>query len=219
MKTAIVTGSSRGIGLATAKLLAANDGVEVIGTSTSGNPTITSPNFKCLPLDLSSDSSISKFTDALGHVSIDYLINNAGILLEEWDDPELRPDQLRATFEVNVFGTIDLTERLISRMNRGGHIINLSSGWGSFSEKHFDQFVPHYKMSKTAINMYTRLLAARLVSRGITVSALDPGWVRSDMGGTNAPTPPEQAARDILNLLNTPVESGKFWYRRKVRNW
>jgi NAD(P)-dependent dehydrogenase (short-subunit alcohol dehydrogenase family) len=81
----------------------------------------------------------------------DGLINNAAVLLEDWNDPVIDMKQLRQTFEVNVFGTIALTEQLLPLMNPGAHIINIGSGWGSFSEKGFDASVPHYKMSKSCI--------------------------------------------------------------------
>lgn len=219
MKYGVVTGSSRGIGLATVELLSKQSGFKVIGSSTSGNNLLDNSNFKCLKLDLSNNDSIDKFIQGLGDVKLDFLINNAGILIEKWDASDINMEQLKRTFDINVFGTIELTEKLLPLFNPNAHIINITSDWGSFSEQNFDAFQPHYKMSKAALNMYTKLLAQRLKDQHITVSSLDPGWVQTDMGGKIAPRLPKDVAADILNLLSNDVESGQFWHQGKVRNW
>lgn len=219
MKYGVVTGSSRGIGLATVELLTKDLNIEVIGSSTSGNHTLNRPNFQCLKLDLSNSKSISEFAAHIGDIQVDFLINNAGILLEKWDESNINMRQLKQTFDTNVFGTIELTEKLLPILNTKAHIINITSDWGSFSEQNFDAFQPHYKMSKAALNMYTKLLAKRLESKNITVSSLDPGWTQTDMGGKVAPRLPKDVAADILNLLNNKVETGKFWHQGKVRPW
>jgi len=219
MKYGVVTGSSRGIGLATVELLIKQSGFKLIGSSTSGNNPIEHSNFKCLLLDLSKSASIDKFIAGVGDVKLDFLINNAGILIEKWDASEIHMDQLKKTFDVNVFGTIELTEKLLPILNTNAHIINITSDWGSFSEQNFDEFQPHYKMSKAALNMYTKLLAKRLASKNIRVSSLDPGWTQTDMGGKVAPRLSKEVAVDIFKLLNKEVATGKFWHQGKVRPW
>jgi NAD(P)-dependent dehydrogenase (short-subunit alcohol dehydrogenase family) len=219
MKSGIVTGSSRGIGLATVELFCNQSDFKVIGSSTTGNNLLDNANFQCLKLDLSSSGSIDKFVENLGDVKLDFLINNAGVLLEKWDASAINMKQLKQTFATNVFGTIELTEKLLPRLNAKAQIINITSDWGSFSELNFDEFQPHYKMSKAALNMYTKLLAKRLESKNIKVSSLDPGWTQTDMGGKIAPRLPKDVAADILNLLSNDVESGKFWHQGKIRNW
>lgn len=219
MKYGIVTGSSKGIGLATVELLCNQSDFKVIGSSTTGNNLLDNVNFKCLKLDLSSSNSIGNFVENLGDIQLDFLINNAGVLLEKWDVSEINMEQLRKTFDINVFGTIELTEKLLMLINPNAHVINITSDWGAFSELNFDEFHPHYKMSKAVLNMYTKLLAKRLKDRNITVSSLDPGWTQTDMGGKVAPRLPKDVAADILNLLNNDVETGQFWHQGKVRKW
>lgn len=219
MKHGIVTGSSRGIGLATVDLLTKDTNNQVFGSSTSGKHTLNQHNFQCLKLDLLDTNSIADFVEQIGNVKLDFLINNAGILLEKWDTPTINMEQLKKTFGINVFGTIALTEKLLPQFTSNAHIINITSDWGSFSEPDFDQFQPHYKMSKAALNMYTKLLAKRLEEKHIKVSSLDPGWTQTDMGGQEATRKPEDVAVDILNLLNLDVESGLFWHQGKVREW
>lgn len=219
MKHGIVTGSSRGIGLATVELLTKDSKFNIIGSSTTGNNPLGNSNFKCLELDLSNNDSIDKFVENLGNIQLNFLINNAGVLLEKWDASEIHMEQLKKTFNINVFGTIELTEKLLPLFTSNAHIINIASDWGSFSEQNFDAFQPHYKMSKAALNMYTKLLAKRLEDRNIKVSSLDPGWTQTDMGGKIAPRLPKDVAIDILNLLHTDVKSGQFWHQGKVREW
>jgi NAD(P)-dependent dehydrogenase (short-subunit alcohol dehydrogenase family) len=218
-KRVIITGSSRGIGLATTRKLLRLQNIEIIGTSTSGSHDIESERFKCLQLNLGNHHSISNILERIGKAPIDYLINNAGILLEKWDNPNIDFDQLEKTFNVNLFGTIRLTESLLPQINIHGHIINISSDWGSFSEHGFDEFQPHYKMSKAALNMYTKLLAKRLENKKIKVSSFDPGWVKTDMGGNTASRTPDDVASELVELLYKNVESGKFWHRGKEREW
>ena len=218
MKTGIITGCSRGIGFATVDLLTDNN-IKVIGTSTSGSCSISKPNFECYSLNLAESKSIEKFINIIGNRKIDFLINNAGVLLEKWNESAINLEYLRQTFDVNLFGTIELTEKLIRNFNKNGQIINITSDWGSFSEMNFDKFQPHYKMSKSALNMYTKLLAKRLEKQNVIVSSLDPGWTQTDMGGSDATRKPKEVANDIMNLLNKSPESGNFWHQGKIRKW
>ncbi|QSE98801.1 SDR family NAD(P)-dependent oxidoreductase [Fulvivirga lutea] len=218
MKTGIVTGANRGIGKATFKYLADRN-YNVIGTARNVDVTQKLDNTKWYQLDLAEPNSIHALTQKLQSEKIDFIINNAGILLEQWDNTNINLQQLRDTFNVNVFGTIELTEKLLPYLNMGGHIINISSAWGSFSDPYFDEFQPHYKMSKAALNMYTKLLANRLRPNNIKVSALDPGWTQTDMGGANASRKPDEVAKEIFELLEGNLKTGKFWHRGTIREW
>jgi NAD(P)-dependent dehydrogenase (short-subunit alcohol dehydrogenase family) len=111
-----------------------------------------------------------------------------------------------------------LTERLLPYMNDGGHIVNMSSGSASLTQ-FVGAYVPSYKISKVAVNMYTRTLAARLADRKITLSSFNPGWVRTDMGGPGATRDPSQPARELYELATSDVETGYFWYRCRKMPW
>ncbi|VEG90486.1 SDR family NAD(P)-dependent oxidoreductase [Legionella spiritensis] len=213
MKTVLITGISRGIGLAAARKFLA-EGWQVIGTSTSGKTPVTHPCLKIFPLDLSDSLSIQTLASQLP--PLDLLINNAAILLESGADVKVDMGLLKKTFAVNVFGTIELTEHCIDKLHKNARIINISSGWGTFSSNN-SAGQPQYKMSKTCLNMYTVLLAARLPD--MCVSGLDPGWVKTDMGTERAPTHPEQVASEIYNLACTSKKSGYLWSRGHIRDW
>lgn len=218
-KKIIITGSSRGIGLAITNKLIEQNNYEVIGTSTSGYHKIKSDNFRCIALNLSDENSINKFYNNLKNTNFDFLINNAGILIEKDGKAKIDFHILEKTMQVNFFGTLKLTELLIPKINSGGHIINITSDWGAFNTEWFNEFQPHYKISKAALNMYSKLLSRRLEKNQIKVSALDPGWTQTDMGGPSAERKPEDVAKEIINLLEGNIESGNFWNKGKIREW
>ena len=102
-----------------------------------------------------------------------------------------------------------------------GQIVNTSSVMGSLSKDPGDEVLddPCYRISKTAVNMYTKTLASRLRKQGITVSSVHPGWVKTDMGGKDAPRKPEEAADKIFTLATTPHKTGLFWYDNEKFPW
>ena len=226
MKTVIITGASRGIGLATAKKFLA-EGWRVIGTYLNTPLPLQDENLIAIQYDQGNSESIAKLAGQIKDISshIDALINNAGILLDA-NDKTADSAKIRKTLEVNVVGIIDLTERLLSLFQKGGHIVNLNSGYGSISAPILDdETSAGYRISKAALNMYTRHLAFRLEPRGIIASSLAPGWVKTDMGysvATETEGPdrtPEQAAEDIFQVVATVKETGQFWRLGKKTEW
>jgi len=220
MKTILITGVSRGIGHALAKRFLDN-GDFVIGTSTKGEVDLKSENLIVFQLDLSKPESIKECAENIIKLGrkIDIHINNAGIVIEkEVNQQKINIDYLRQTLEVNLIGTIDFTERVIDLLNDGGHLINISSRAGSLGHTKYTLNYPDYRISKTAINMLTKILALRLKDRAI-VSSVHPGWVKTDMGGEEADITPEEAAEDIFKLANSKVETGQFWFKGEKFPW
>lgn len=225
MKTVIITGVSRGIGLATAQRFL-KEGWRVIGTYNENHIPLDASNLVPVELDLASTESISHAAEEIKKVAsqIEVLVNNAGIIL---DALNLGVDlgKVRKTFEVDLFGVIDFTERLLPAMAASSHIINVDSQYGSFSFPIDEDSSASYRLAKAALNMYTRILAFRLRDHGITVSSLDPGWVKTDMGKAGATETegpdrePEEAANDIYVLATSKVESGCFWRFGKKQEW
>lgn len=217
MSTVVITGISRGIGKATAEKFL-EKGWQVMGGSKSGKATIVHPRFFYEQLDVTDNASIQMFRDMVvknGH-PIDVLVNNAGILLEKGEEYSF--ENLQKTMDVNVLGLVNFTETLLPHIPNGGHIINLSSGLGSI-EGTINGYYPAYRISKAAVNMYTRVLAGRLAEIDITVSSIDPGWVKTDMGGATAARNPSETAEEIYQLATTKVDTGFFWYRGKKKPW
>lgn len=230
MQTVLITGISRGIGRSLAQKFL-SEGYFVIGTSLQNVIDFEHENLKVFQLDLSSDLSIDNCVKEIknfdnpnltdGQRKIDILINNAGVLEDE-EEIVVVKEKLRKTLEVNLIGTIDFTEKILSEINNGGHILNISSSAGSLNNvdisSHKMGYYPAYKISKTALNMYTRTLALRTKGK-IIVSAVHPGWVKTDMGGQEADLTPEQSAQDIFNFAITKPETGQFWFKGENFSW
>jgi NAD(P)-dependent dehydrogenase (short-subunit alcohol dehydrogenase family) len=217
MRTVFISGINKGIGRALAeKFLSAGD--FVIGTSTTGMTDYSHKHLVVFLLDFYKQETIDECIQSVKSLNrkIDILINNAGVLADR-DETHVILEKLRATLEVNLFGHIQITENFIPIMNSGGHIINISSSAGSLSNT-TDTNYPCYKISKAALNMYTRTLALRLAGN-ITVSSVHPGWVKTDMGGPDADFTPEESAEDIFELAGSTIESGQFWFKGKKFPW
>jgi short-subunit dehydrogenase len=212
-KTILITGASKGIGFSLAKKFLEN-GFKVIGTSRSGKiKGIENENFETLQLDLSDFKNIEILKKEINDkgIKIDILINNAGI------GPDLdfnNPDEItfKQTFAVNVIGTTFLTEVLIENINIDGKIINISSKMGSIELcERIDSVA--YRMSKTALNMYTKILSNRL-SEKIKVASLHPGWVRTTIAKSNITEgrlSTEESAKGIFDFTISDFKSGIFW--------
>ncbi|MEO0664811.1 MAG: SDR family NAD(P)-dependent oxidoreductase [Pseudomonadota bacterium] len=209
-KRALVTGGNRGIGAAIADGLAAQ-GVDVtIGVRDPGE--VSSPH-RTLPLDLAQPEARH-----LPDTTFDILINNAGVL---YDRPLLAdPEGYRTSMAVMVDGPYDLIRQLGPAMAaRGwGRIVNVSSGWGSFTEGLGGGGA--YGMAKAALNALT-VLAARELPRSVKVNAMCPGWVQTRMGGAGAPRTPDEAADTALWLADLPESgpTGGFFRDRSPIPW
>jgi NAD(P)-dependent dehydrogenase (short-subunit alcohol dehydrogenase family) len=208
----LITGASRGIGFALTKLFL-EKGYHVIGTSRLGKiENLTHPNLDVIKLDLSDSASVINGVKTVKKLfKIDILINNAGI------GPDLDrylPDEesFKQTFQVNVTGTVLFTESLIGTISQNGKILNISSVYGSIGMcEHTDSVA--YRMSKSALNMYTKILSNRL--RGShKVAAVHPGWVRTTIAKSNITQgrlSPEESARKIFDFGTSDFETGIFW--------
>lgn len=228
MKNVLITGISVGIGHALAQKFL-KEGFFVFGTYLKGSVDISHTNLKSFALDLANKDSISRaISDIKGSAkNIDILINNAGILLDD-EETKVIVDKLKQTLDVNLIGTIEFTEGIIDLMSSNSHIVNISSMAGSLSDadeqttSHYPYHYPAYRISKCALNMYTRTLAMRMShedERNITVSSVHPGWVKTEIGGDEAPIMPEEAANDIYDLTTSSRETGQFWFKGKKIPW
>lgn len=212
-KTVLITGASRGIGFALSKQFLRN-GYNVIGTSRTGKITnLSHKNLEVLALDLSNDETINNVDKLLGqkNIEIDILINNAGI------GPDLNclePDteSFKETFQVNVAGTVFFTELICRRVKVGGKIINMSSKMGSIELCKLADSVA-YRMSKTALNMYTKILTNRLLGKQV-VASVHPGWVRTTRSKDNVVNgrlSTDESAGKIFDFATGDFETGVFW--------
>ena len=211
-KTVLITGASKGIGKALAERML-NKNYIVIGTSRSGSIDIKDDNFYTFKLDLSDQTSIEEAQKQIHgkFEKIDILINNAGIGPDlHFDFPE--KDSFEQTFDVNVKGLVFFTEALINLIPKGGIILNVSSKMGSLDVCVKSSSVA-YRMSKSALNMYTKILTNRL-QNNIRVACIHPGWVKTTIFESNliyATLTPEVSAKKIFEFMNSDFKHGIYW--------
>jgi NAD(P)-dependent dehydrogenase (short-subunit alcohol dehydrogenase family) len=156
---------------------------------------------------------------------LDCLVNNAGI----FPDPEPGSpgtsifdadlDTIRRGLETNALGAIRVCQALIPLMKGRGRVVNVSSGMGQLSE--MNGCCPAYRLSKTALNAVTRILADELRGTGVKVNSVCPGWVRTEMGGPDATLTVEEGARGIVWAATLPEDgpSGGFFRHGEPIAW
>ena len=215
VRVALVTGGNRGIGFEIARQLAASGLAVVLTARDPGKGKSAAKELQDLGLtvdfhrlDVTSCRSIRACVAAIAKQRgrIDVLVNNAGILIDPRGSRFLdsKLDTYRDTLETNLFGPLQLAQAVVPLMKakRYGRIVNMSSGLGQLSE--MGAGTPAYRMSKTALNALTRILAADFKDSNILVNSMCPGWVRTRMGGEGAPRTAEQAAQTALWLATLP---------------
>ncbi len=235
-KIAVITGANRGLGRETARQLAQR-GFHVI--LTARNPQAGSEALRDLQteklsvelrkLDVNSTEDAQALAKHIkeSHGHLDVLVNNAGILTESSREAGARssnplkvsPVTVMEHFNTNTLGAVRLIQALAPLMPEGGRIVNVSSGMGTLNDMGGGHLA--YRISKTALNVATRVFASELRPRNILVNSVCPGWVKTDMGGANASRTIEKGAETIVWLASAPeaTESGFFWRDKKKIPW
>jgi NAD(P)-dependent dehydrogenase (short-subunit alcohol dehydrogenase family) len=229
-RVALVTGANRGLGLETSRQLLARGLAVVLA---GRDPDALEEARRSLPgaersmtvrMDVTDVASIVAAHQAVierfGTVHV--LVNNAAVLLAENDDVlSTPPSAYRETFETNLFGVIEVCRVFTPDMGRAGYgrVVNVSSGAGQLSR--MSGYAPAYSMSKAALNAFTRILAHTYEGSGVLVNSVDPGWVRTDMGGPSAPRSVEKGAETIVWLATLPDDelTGGFFKDRRPIEW
>jgi NAD(P)-dependent dehydrogenase (short-subunit alcohol dehydrogenase family) len=230
MQRILVTGANRGIGLEFTHQLLAHGARVVAACRQPGRALKLTElaaaypgRLNVLPLDLSRERSIDELareTAALGD-RLDVLINNAGVLVggERWG--ELATKTFADSFATNALGPLLLTQRLAPLLGSGARVVNVSSDLGSIAQTR-EFHSPSYAVSKAALNMVTRLLAAQLGPAGTIVVSVNPGWVRTDMGGARAPLATAEsvtAMRAVIEQLDAAANGAFLDYAGATLPW
>lgn len=231
MKTALITGGNRGIGLEVARQLAEKDFHVFVGARNreAGERAAVllqrdGRRIDFVALDVANEESIHKAVQELTRRTdhLDVLVNNAAILEDEdLSVFEISAAVLQKTLTINTMAPFLIAQAFAPLLmkSEGGRIINVSSGAGSLSE--MGTYAPAYSISKAALNAVTVQLSAALRSRGIAVNSVCPGWVRTVMGGRHAPRSVEVGAETIVWLASQAPQNltGQFLRDRKVIAW
>lgn len=230
-KVAVITGSHKGLGYAIARRLAQQENMQVILTSRQEQDGLAAQQrladetiqVDFHPLDVTSDASVQQFTTWVqqAYGKVDILINNAGV------NPTMQPEEaslltvqietMLATLNTNVLAVARITQALMPLMKAQnyGRIVNVSTEMASLTSMGSDYYplAPSYRLSKVGLNGLTALWAKELQGTNILVNAYSPGWVQTDMGGSNAPFTADEGAETAVYLATLPEggAQGKFF--------
>lgn len=232
----LITGANRGIGLALAKVfvesgahvfagcrepLAAKE-LQALGAAAKDicrQPGKEGTRLEIVQMDVASDASVNAAAEqiAASATKLEVVINNAA--KGGWKDGNLADLDLadcRDAFETNSISPVRVSRAMLPLLSAGKapRIANISSGLGTIAEQTSNQSYA-YGASKAALNFYTRHMAFELAPRRIIVVAVNPGWVRTDMGGPKAPLSPEQSAGGIFaTVTKLTMQDTSLWF-----NW
>lgn len=230
MQYALVTGANKGIGFEIAHQLG-EKGFHIFlsarnlekGEAASDKLKRKGISVECIQMDVSDLKSIESGFEKVKSKTkqLDVLINNAGILLK--DDRDLLTvsnETILQTLHTNALGVLWVTRIFSPLLKAGSRVINISSGGGAICGG-ISTWSPVYCISKTSENAITLQLAHALQGKGVTVNAVCPGWVRTDMGGQGASRSIEKGAETPVWLATDPKmnQTGKFFRDKSVISW
>lgn len=222
MKTTLITGANRGIGLEFARQYAA-DGWNVLACTRHPEKSDALNNLaaeypgqlQIMQLDVADHEQIEALSMKLADAAIDLLINNAGI----YSDTDTKGfghtdyDEWARVFRINTMAPLKMAESFSAQLTRSGlkTLVTLSSIMGSVSETSSGG-IYLYRSSKAAVNMVVKTLAIDLKTNGITAIVFHPGWVQTDMGGQHAAITTGQSVSGMRQVISTLKlsDSGKF---------
>ena len=230
-QVALVTGANRGIGLGVTRRLAGLGFIVILSSrdlakgedaakpmAEGGLRVITKQ------LDVTDQKSVDELKswveEQFGY--LDALVNNAAILYDSWQRAASADlNTVREAFETNTLGAWRMCQAFVPLLRKSGHgrIVNVSSESGSLSV--MGGGTPAYSVSKAALNALTRLLADELKSSRILVNSVCPGWVATEMGGTDAPRSVEEGAAGVVWAVTLPDEgpTGGFFRDGQPLAW
>lgn len=240
----LIIGGNRGIGLEYVRQLSAKPNTHVLATVRSLDSTssytalsqlqssVSAKNITLLQLDTSSQPSIAALAPALQEKSIkkiDFLLNSAAINVGDDDALTLDADNLLRHITTNVVGPAKITSSLVDAglISSGSVVMNMSSGLASMTQSlgmanSIGAKCTPYSISKAALNMLAIHQSSLLKPKGVSVVLMDPGWVKTDMGGEGAVLEPQESVGGMVKVLEgvTTADSGKFYgYDGKEIPW
>ena len=224
----LVSGGNRGIGFEACRALAEAGATVLLGARKAADGERAAKELSkagsvvALALDLSDPKSVltlkARVEKEFG--SLDVLVNNAGVYLDEGKNAlQVSEETIAKTLAANLLGAWRLCRAFAPGMSaeRRGRIVNVSSGMGAMSSMGAD--APSYRVSKAALNALTLVLAAELKPAGVSVVSFCPGWVATDMGGANAPRTPKSAGEALATAALDDDRTGVFIRDGQIIPW
>ena len=201
---AVVTGANRGIGLEVVRQLAGDGFRAILGSRDESRGAAAAERLgvdvEVRHLDVADPASVDAFGAGLegDYDRLDVLVNNAATHYDTWQRGATADlDVVREALETNLLGAWRTTQVCLPLLRRAGgaRVVNVSSGAGALTD--MGGGTPGYRVSKTALNALTKILAAELRGDGILVNSVCPGWVATDMGGPGG-RPVEEGAASVM---------------------
>jgi NAD(P)-dependent dehydrogenase (short-subunit alcohol dehydrogenase family) len=226
MPTVLITGANRGIGLELAKQYA-GDGWSVIATArdpkNADGLNALKGEIRIEALEVTDAKQVQALAKALKGTAIDVLLNNAGMLTGYESFGDTDAESWLQTLHVNSIAPLKLTEALVEHVaaSEQKKVASITSGMGSIGS-HASSGAYAYRSSKAALNMVMVTAANELRARGISVAVISPGWVKTDMGGTNATLNVKESAagiRKVIDKLNVGISGQFFNYSGENLPW
>jgi NAD(P)-dependent dehydrogenase (short-subunit alcohol dehydrogenase family) len=223
MPVVLITGANRGLGLEFARQYladgwqifaacrnpAAADKLQRLAKGSSGKLTI-------VPMDVTNSESTRQAAEQLDGAAIDVLVNSAGATGVSGQRPgHVDYESWARVLDVNTMGPLRVLESFIDHIARSERrlVVTITSGMGSIGDNTSGGSIA-YRSSKAAVNMVMRSAAIDLASRRVTCVVVNPGWVKTDMGGPNATLTPQESVTAMRRLIATlgPDHSGRFYH-------
>ena len=213
MKTALVTGTNRGIGLELVRQLK-EKGFSLTAVCRTASEVLKSLDVEIIEaVDVSQESGIEILKKGLGNNrKFDVVINNAGILARE-DLDSLDFESMERQFQVNALAPLRVVNVVLPMLSKGSKIIMITSRMGSIADNTSGSYYG-YRMSKAALNIASVSLANDVKEKGIAVGIVHPGYVQTEMTNNTGNITPEESAAGILARMDelTLETSGTFWH-------
>ncbi len=226
MKQVFITGASRGLGLEFAKQYLKRGEKVYASCRNPEKATLLQKlkdayrdNLQIIKLDVSDEKARKTVFEKISRntESLDILINNAGIISGDEQQSstfgEIYKEDFSKVFQINAISPLLVTERFLPLLEKGSSpkIVNISSQNGSITQRNSGGKYS-YAASKAALNMITKILSYDLKEKGIIALSIHPGWIKTDMGGEEAPLEIEEPISQIISLVDTRdiSASGKF---------
>jgi NAD(P)-dependent dehydrogenase (short-subunit alcohol dehydrogenase family) len=215
----IVTGANRGIGLELVRQLAKRGDTVEAGARQPAEATelgeiarASGGRVHVHPCDVTSDASVKAFAAAVSG-AVDVLVNNAGVMGKMQSLEALDLSDTLKTFDANTLGPIRVTRAFLPHLQgtKTRRIVHITSGMGSIADN-TSGGAYGYRMSKAALNMANKSMSIDLAPKGFVCVVMNPGWVKTDMGGSGAPTPVEESAAKMIAIIDglSPEQNGAF---------
>jgi NAD(P)-dependent dehydrogenase (short-subunit alcohol dehydrogenase family) len=226
----VVTGANRGLGLEFVRRYhQLGHHVEAVAREPNKSPELlalaaSAPGkIRLHACDVARDIEARALPITLGDVAVDILINNAGVMGQMLPLDQLDYEDMLRTFNVNALGPLRISAALLPHLRRSTtrKIVHISSGMGSISDN-TSGGAYGYRMSKAALNMACRSMAVDLRPENFKIVVINPGWVKTDMGGPNAPESVDNSVRFMMDRIEqlSPEQSGTFLhYRGHTWGW